>query len=165
MPSDLESIAQRLKQLRKHFGKSQKEMVETLGISLPAIQAYECGRNYPGGNVFMAIAMLGGNANWILTGSGEMLIADEEAKQIDEALSNSEKCCATCRYWSAEYLGIEENSDLGECLRFPPSTNGTRREPPSARAENTVFPVTAMVRWCGEWATAEAVLEERSQVG
>ena len=53
---------------------------------------------------------------------------------------------------------IEENNDLGECLRFPPLTNGTRREPPSARAENTVFPVTAMVRWCGEWATAEAVL-------
>ncbi|MGV8059689.1 MAG: helix-turn-helix domain-containing protein [Smithellaceae bacterium] len=71
------TIADRLKIIRENLSKSQKEMAHHIGISLPAWQGYELGKNAPGSSVIEELVMLGYNANWILTGTGKM--KDEES--------------------------------------------------------------------------------------
>jgi transcriptional regulator with XRE-family HTH domain len=62
----------RLKQVRKSLRKSQKEMAEYIDISFQAWQGYEVGKNEPGSKVIEALTKIGFNANWLLTGKGEM---------------------------------------------------------------------------------------------
>ncbi len=45
-------------------------MAEQLKISFRSWQDYELGKSVPGGKVFEALAKLGFNANWLLTGEG-----------------------------------------------------------------------------------------------
>lgn len=71
------SVAERIKIVRESTGKSQKELAEELGTSFRALQDYEAGKSYPGGKVFEALAKLGFNTNWILTGEGEMRREDD----------------------------------------------------------------------------------------
>ena len=66
------TLADRFKDVRKTLGLSQRKMVEELGSSLGAIQAYEAGTSVPGGNVLEALARMGVNIDWLLTGEGEM---------------------------------------------------------------------------------------------
>lgn len=63
-------IATRMKSIRDSLGHSQREMAKTLNISLGALQSYESGKSVPGGNVLEALARLGFNVNWLLTGLG-----------------------------------------------------------------------------------------------
>ena len=48
-------------------------------------------------------------------------------------------CCGTCKFFQ-----IHEETDLGDCRRFPPIFAG----------ETAAFPVVQADRWCGEWKTA-----------
>lgn len=66
-------FTERLKSIRSFLGKTQKEMAETLGISLGSLQAYEAGSSYPGGRVLEGLARLGININWVLLEEGEMI--------------------------------------------------------------------------------------------
>lgn len=63
---------ERLKKVREKLGKSQKEMAATVGISYPAWQRYELGKNIPGATVIEELVKIGFNANWLLTGEGPM---------------------------------------------------------------------------------------------
>lgn len=65
-------IASRLKTIRETLGLSQREMAKKLEISLGGLQSYESGKSVPGGNALEALARLGFNVNWLLTGEGEM---------------------------------------------------------------------------------------------
>ncbi len=65
-------LPERLKTARESISKSQKEMAEALGVGLKSWQVYEQGGSVPGGNVFESLVKLGFNANWLLTGEGEM---------------------------------------------------------------------------------------------
>lgn len=65
-------MPERFKIIRESLGLSQKDMAVAIGISLPGLQGYEAGRSVPGGSVFEALVKLGFNANWLLTGEGEM---------------------------------------------------------------------------------------------
>lgn len=65
-------LPERIKIIRESMGLSQKDMAKTLGSSLPSIQNYEAGNSVPGGNIFEALVKLGFNANWLLTGEGDM---------------------------------------------------------------------------------------------
>lgn len=67
-------LKDRLKTARESLGKSQKEMAEALDVGLKSWQVYEKGGSVPGGSVFEALTKLGFNANWLLTGSGDMWI-------------------------------------------------------------------------------------------
>lgn len=62
--------AERLKKIRGD--KSQKEMAALLGINYRTYENYEKGLNDPSWSACEAIAKLGFNANWLLTGEGEM---------------------------------------------------------------------------------------------
>lgn len=70
-------IAARFKMVRDSLGLSQREMAKKLDSSLGALQSYEAGKSVPGGNVLEALARLGINVNWILTGEGEIRIGDK----------------------------------------------------------------------------------------
>jgi phage repressor protein C with HTH and peptisase S24 domain len=65
-------LPDRLKIMRESMQLSQKDLAKKLQISLTALQGYEVGRSVPGGNIFEALVKLGFNANWLLTGEGEM---------------------------------------------------------------------------------------------
>ena len=62
----------RLKKAREYLGKPQNEMANMLGINYRTYQNYETGRNDLGWDALKALTVLGFNANWILTGEGEM---------------------------------------------------------------------------------------------
>lgn len=66
------TLAERLKTIRELAGNDQKTMAEQLNISFRSWQDYELGKSVPGGKVFEALVKLGFNANWLLTGDGEM---------------------------------------------------------------------------------------------
>lgn len=74
-------LAENLKIAREFLGKSQKEMAKAVGASLTAWQNYESGSQVPGGKVFEALARMGFNINWLLTGEGEMK-QGEEARPV-----------------------------------------------------------------------------------
>ena len=68
----MEAMKDRLKTLRELVGKDQKDMADALKISFRSWQDYELGKSVPGGKVFEALAFLGYNVNWVLTGEGSM---------------------------------------------------------------------------------------------
>ncbi|MBI5484484.1 MAG: helix-turn-helix transcriptional regulator [Deltaproteobacteria bacterium] len=80
-------MPERFKIVRENMGLSQKDMAASIGISLPGLQGYEAGRSVPGGNVFEALVKLGFNANWLLTGEGEMKLG-AEVYPLAEGLKN-----------------------------------------------------------------------------
>lgn len=83
------SLPARFKIIREALGLSQKEMAKTIEISLPGIQGYEAGRSVPGGNVIEALVKLGFNANWLLTGEGEMRLGDAgQGSHIDVSIDH-----------------------------------------------------------------------------
>lgn len=65
-------LSDRLKIARESTGKTQKEMAHAIDVSLTAVQSYESGRQVPGGRVLEALALMGFDTNWLLTGEGEM---------------------------------------------------------------------------------------------
>lgn len=67
------SVSDRLKTMRELLGKTQKEMASLTGISYRTWQNYEDGVNSPGWDACEALVKLGFNANWLLTGEGEMM--------------------------------------------------------------------------------------------
>jgi transcriptional regulator with XRE-family HTH domain len=66
-------LAERLKALRKHFDKSQKEMAEWVGITQLAWFNYESGKSLPNGKVLAKLCEYGVNINWVLAKQGDML--------------------------------------------------------------------------------------------
>ena len=65
-------LPDRIKIVRESLELSQKDMAKAVSVSLTALQGYEAGRSVPGGDVIKAFVKLGFNANWLLTGEGEM---------------------------------------------------------------------------------------------
>lgn len=68
----MSTVSERIKIVREALGESQKDMAKAIGISLPALQGYEAGKSFPGGKVLESLVKRGFNANWLLTGEGEM---------------------------------------------------------------------------------------------
>jgi len=70
------NLNERLKLVRKSLGMSQAEISKVIGSSVPAWQAYESGKNVPGGKILEALVRLGFNVNWVLTGDGQIRFSD-----------------------------------------------------------------------------------------
>lgn len=63
----------RIKNIRKHFGYSQQNFADILGISRGNIAAYEVGKNAPSDAVISLICTKCNiNEEWLRTGTGEM---------------------------------------------------------------------------------------------
>jgi len=65
-----------MRQAREHLGLSQQELANSIGVSKRGIQDNETRNRVPGGEVINGFVDLGINANWLLTGEGEMLLSD-----------------------------------------------------------------------------------------
>lgn len=76
------SLADRLKQVRDSRGFTQKEMAKAISTNPQTWQVYEAGKSVPGGNVLEALARMGFNVNWILTGVGPMKLNTEEMRRL-----------------------------------------------------------------------------------
>lgn len=91
------TLAERFKKARRCLEASQPEMAKLLGISKPAWQGYELGKNEPGSGVIAELTKIGFDANWLLTGEGLMRKVDRETFNIPllaviiEALEEYEK--------------------------------------------------------------------------
>ena len=80
-----DSISMRLKAWRQHFGLTQAQFADRLGLHLSVLKKYEAGANTPGGDALTAVAETGCNINWLLTGKGEMRDVDREKALQDGA--------------------------------------------------------------------------------
>ena len=78
------SLHDRLKIVREYLAKSQRDMSVTVGLGISVWRSYEIGSSFPGGKVFEALARLGFNVNWLLTGEGEMLLKKWPVKVTKE---------------------------------------------------------------------------------
>ena len=63
-----------------------------------------------------------------------------------------DKCCGTCGHWTTKWQD-DEDSDVGQCTRYPPAVSGDvpLTWTPHEIARVTQFPVLSYVRLCGEW--------------
>ncbi|WP_444914658.1 helix-turn-helix domain-containing protein [Microbulbifer sp. TRSA007] len=65
-------LKDRLKEARKHAGKTQKQVVEAVGISQPSYSDLERGKSYGTRYTTQIAEYLGVNALWLATGKGPM---------------------------------------------------------------------------------------------
>ncbi|HEY6872918.1 MAG TPA: helix-turn-helix transcriptional regulator [Geobacteraceae bacterium] len=76
------NLAERLKWARESRGYTQKEMAKDASVTLQTWQVYEAGKSVPGGNVLEALARMGFNVNWLLTGVGPRKLYEDEMKKL-----------------------------------------------------------------------------------
>ncbi|MFC6276940.1 helix-turn-helix domain-containing protein [Psittacicella hinzii] len=90
-------IAQRLKFICEQQKWKIKEFAELVGIPYRTMQSYLSGDREPNAEGMTAIAKVGINLNWLVTGQGEIFISDQLAvktltKAEYELLDNFNKC-------------------------------------------------------------------------
>ncbi len=88
------SIPARLKAVRETLGCTQKEMAKAVGIKYRSWQDYESGKSVPGGNALIAVARLGININWILTGRGSFRISEANSGESGGLLTTVARAVA-----------------------------------------------------------------------
>lgn len=71
------NIGERLRLLRGKLELSQAEASVKFGIPSGSWKKYETGPSEPGSGALRALSEGGVNVNWLLTGEGEMLLADQ----------------------------------------------------------------------------------------
>jgi transcriptional regulator with XRE-family HTH domain len=76
------SLSDRLKRVRESLGYTQKEMAKANSTNPQTSQVYEAGKSVPGGNVLEALARMGFNVNWILTGDGPIRLSEGEKNRL-----------------------------------------------------------------------------------
>jgi transcriptional regulator with XRE-family HTH domain len=70
---EIDNVGSRLLAVRAHLKMTQVSFGEATGIPKSTLQKYEGSHRDPGCEALAAIARLGVNVNWLLTGAGEML--------------------------------------------------------------------------------------------
>ena len=84
----------RIAELRKHLGLSQRQFGERIGLQRGTVTNYELGRNKPTETVRQMICReFGVRRNWLETGEGEMFeekSRHEQVKEISEKYLNKE---------------------------------------------------------------------------
>lgn len=70
------SIGERIIAIREAMKMTQKAFASFCGMPLPSLKDYEAGKRMPGGEALQHFIDAGINANWLLTGDGDMLLND-----------------------------------------------------------------------------------------
>lgn len=76
------SLGERLKQLRESINFSQTKIAKEIGTNPQTWRVYEGNKSVPGGNVLEALARMGFNVNWILTGDGPIRLSEGEKNRL-----------------------------------------------------------------------------------
>ena len=77
-------IGSRLKQARESLKYTQSGISSAVGSKLRSWQEYEKGSRVPGSQVIAGLTRLGVNANWVLTGEGQMMLSDQVEEKSDD---------------------------------------------------------------------------------
>jgi transcriptional regulator with XRE-family HTH domain len=86
-----QTIGQRLRVWREFSSFGQKEASKVLMVHHKTYQNYESDISSPGYNELIFLINIGINANWLLTGKGEMLLADAElADPVEPAIAKKD---------------------------------------------------------------------------
>lgn len=80
----MKNIAERLTYLRGFLGLSQPDAATRYGLPYNTYRKYEHGSSKPGADAIEGFARGGINTNWLLTGEGEMLLADEVSHRTNQ---------------------------------------------------------------------------------
>jgi transcriptional regulator with XRE-family HTH domain len=79
------SIGERIEAARKSLGMTQVQMTTHLGIAISTYQICESPRANPKVSVIAGLVELGISSDWLVTGQGEMLLADRgQAPDADD---------------------------------------------------------------------------------
>lgn len=78
-------VHERLKTAREALGLKISAMADELGMSFPGYRDNENGKRVPKSTVIEGFLRLGINANWLLTGQGPMMLADQAAQPATPA--------------------------------------------------------------------------------
>jgi len=79
-----------LKVARAALGLSQTEAANGSGVPVGTLRKYEQGPSLPGAEAIAGFVRLGINANWLLTGEGPMLRADQPPQPAPAPRINAE---------------------------------------------------------------------------
>jgi len=82
--SETTDISTRFRQLIKDNNMNQREFCNIIGISTGHLSKVLTGNAIPSGNMLIAIAKKGFDANFILCGSSSSAILDERAAEIEK---------------------------------------------------------------------------------
>ena len=88
MSEGLISIGGRAKAVRLHFGKSQQEVSDLLGLSVSAWQKMERDEGVPSGETLLLFNAIGINPGWVLTGMGEMLAGSANTSSVSQTIDS-----------------------------------------------------------------------------
>jgi len=73
-------ISNRLREFRLRIGLKQDEAAARFEIAYSTYKRYEGAKIWPDSEVIAKMVDMGLNANWLLTGEGEMLLSDNQAR-------------------------------------------------------------------------------------
>lgn len=78
------NIAERLRLIRTKLNLTQREASTKFHMPLTSWKSYEKGPSEPGSGALTGLATGGVNIHWLLTGEGEMLLADMQTAQYQD---------------------------------------------------------------------------------
>lgn len=70
--------------------------------------------------------------------------------------------CITCPFWSqrdGDYSGVDQDHEVGNCLRFPPQSVNLEQEGTRKMLQRWDWPVTENWQTCGEHPAYPTMLE------
>lgn len=97
----MKTVGHRLRALRKDQGLTQLQLAEVLGVSHPAVSQKENNElNLSFKDVEKLSARFFVNANWLMTGEGEMYLPGKSASRVEESIVAYE------RRWDSSQVNI-----------------------------------------------------------
>jgi len=125
----MSELTNRLKRARAHAGLNQTDFARQVGLSMRGYQAQERAIARPSFAVLEKNVELGINANWLITGKGEMLLEDTPAEKYQALRKAAEEAL---KYIDDRTKGIA--LDVKDSLRI--ELYGTLSEQPEDGQES-----------------------------
>jgi len=118
------TIGERLREWRSQNNIGQKQASSIFDVTYSVYQKYESDSSVPGGDAIKAFVKAGINANWLLTGEGEMMLTDAQkpselpatSHEADDAPPEAAPAEASSHAEAYARLDIALLTEVFECL-------------------------------------------------